>query len=571
MVMKRATIRAVLWYFFYNIFWPVHALFIGIFWSTLESWNTQMVIYIVLIYWFVLAVLHIVMDMIRTRWWPEIYYQQMRHIQDRYLPRYLEIEGNYVEKIWTGKLIAIMYSWFEKRTSLINDLTWSGVSFLVAFFAWFYFSSKLWWVFVIWYFILFVIISFIAVSIDAPSRQLREKRRDAMNDYSRALVRFIMSRVEIIQNNKIAQEIQNAGVHIDSAVHYTLLQANFLSRMFNIPKAFVNLFRIGMIVLGSYQYFSWKIGIGELSAMLWCMLLIDSVITEFVRAYKNFTKDINIVEKLWDVFDNAPKWRPFSSWVNFFYKKGNISLKNITFSYDTLPVFEQFSLEIAWWTRSAFVGESWGWKSTLIKILAWYISPDQWDVFVDGQNLTEVKLGDYYKHIWYLTQEPSVFDGTIYENLVYALDTPPDLTADGKFWKDGGVFEKVIRWAKCEFIWEFEKWLETEIGERGIRLSGWQKQRLAIAKIMLKNPDIILLDEPTSALDSFNEEQINIALHNLFKGKTVIIVAHRLQTVKQADRIIYIDQGKIVEEGTHDELIRREGKYKKMLDLQSGF
>lgn len=104
-----------------------------------------------------------------------------------------------------------------------------------------------------------------------------------------------------------------------------------------------------------------------------------------------------------------------------------------------------------------------------------------------------------------------------------------------------------------------------------MRLSGGQKQRLAIAKIMLKNPNIILLDEPTSALDSYNEEQVTIALNNLFEGKTVLIVAHRLQTVKNADDILYIDEGKVIERGTHNELVARKGEYYKMVELQSGF
>jgi ABC-type multidrug transport system fused ATPase/permease subunit len=160
-----------------------------------------------------------------------------------------------------------------------------------------------------------------------------------------------------------------------------------------------------------------------------------------------------------------------------------------------------------------------------------------------------------------LTQDPSVFDGTIHENLVYSLDEIPE----------DAILHKVIIAAKCEFIREFKKGLQTEIGERGVKLSGGQKQRLAIAKVMLKNPNIIFLDEPTSALDSFNEEQINDALHNLFKRKTVIIVAHRLQTVKQADKILLFENGKIVEKGTHTELVRLKGKYKRMLDLQSGF
>jgi ABC-type multidrug transport system fused ATPase/permease subunit len=113
--------------------------------------------------------------------------------------------------------------------------------------------------------------------------------------------------------------------------------------------------------------------------------------------------------------------------------------------------------------------------------------------------------------------------------------------------------------------------LDTEIGERGVRLSGGQKQRLAIAKIMLKNPEIILLDEPTSALDSMSEELVSQAMQELFKNRTVVIIAHRLQTVKHADKILYIDRGQIVEEGTHEELTKQGGNYAKMLNIQTSF
>jgi len=282
---------------------------------------------------------------------------------------------------------------------------------------------------------------------------------------------------------------------------------------------------------------------------------------ESLQWYKEFSKEILTVQKLWDFLETTKKTVFRDNLLWFVFKSWNISLHSVSFSYDKSPVFQNFNLSIKGWTKTAFVGESWGGKTTLIKLLAWYIRPDKWEIEIDGQKLSEIKLTDYYKHIGYLTQDSSVFDGTIHENLVYALDSEPKKEA----------LEHVIKLAKCEFIREFEKWLETEIGERGVRLSWGQKQRLAIAKIMLKNPNIILLDEPTSALDSFNEEQISIALHNLFKWKTVIVVAHRLQTVKQADRICYIEQWKIIEEGTHDELVKLGGRYKKMLDLQSGF
>ena len=139
------------------------------------------------------------------------------------------------------------------------------------------------------------------------------------------------------------------------------------------------------------------------------------------------------------------------------------------------------------------------------------------------------------------------------------------------------TIDQVIKLSKCEFIYEFKDGLQTEIGEKWIRLSWWQRQRLAIAKIMLKNPSIILLDEPTSALDSYNEEQITQALNNLFQGKTVIIIAHRLQTVKNADEILYIAKDEeanssvVIERGTHQQLLELKWEYHTMVELQSWF
>lgn len=180
---------------------------------------------------------------------------------------------------------------------------------------------------------------------------------------------------------------------------------------------------------------------------------------------------------------------------------------------------------------------------------------------VDGFDLRTVNLSTFYSNIGYLTQDPQIFDGTIRENLLQgktAHAPESDIT-------------EALRKAQCEFIFDLPEGLETEIGERGVKLSGGQKQRLAIAKIFLKNPHIILLDEPTSALDSFSEEKISQAFHNLFEGRTVLIIAHRLQTVKEADIILVLEGGKVVEEGRHAELVEKGGIYAKMLELQSGF
>lgn len=187
------------------------------------------------------------------------------------------------------------------------------------------------------------------------------------------------------------------------------------------------------------------------------------------------------------------------------------------------------------------------------------MAPTSWELLIDNQDITSIRLDSYYPHIWYLTQEPSVFDGTIEENLLFGTRKKPTK-------KD---IEKAIELSECQFVYELEHGLSTEIGERWVRLSWGQKQRLAIAKIFLKNPEIILLDEPTAALDSYSEEKVARAFEHLFEWRTVIVVAHRLQTVKSADDIIVLEKGRIAERGTHKELLKLWKKYAGMVDLQS--
>jgi ABC-type multidrug transport system fused ATPase/permease subunit len=228
-------------------------------------------------------------------------------------------------------------------------------------------------------------------------------------------------------------------------------------------------------------------------------------------------------------------------------------------------ILEDFNLKIEAGKKVALVGRSGSGKTTIAKLISGYMQPSAGTVFVDGQDLSEVSLKSYYKYIGYLTQDPMVFDGSVRENLLYAVN---DL---GESDVSEGKMLEALEKAKCDFVFKMQNGIETQIGEKGVRLSGGEKQRLAIAKLLLKDPEIIILDEPTSALDSFSEESVTLAMDELFKGRTVIIIAHRLQTVKKADEIIVLEEGKIVERGTHNELISKNGNYAKMLEMQSGF
>lgn len=276
----------------------------------------------------------------------------------------------------------------------------------------------------------------------------------------------------------------------------------------------------------------------------------------------NLSDQIVSIEQLWNKIEDAPKTKNLFAGDVFEYKKWAICFQNVDFFYaSNTPILGKFSYTFEAGKKYALVGPSGGGKTTIMKLASGFLSAKGGKVSVDGFDLTTVNLSTFYSNIGYLTQDPQIFDGTIRENLMQGK------TANAQ---ESDIVD-ALKQAHTDFVFDLPEWLETEIGERGVKLSGGQKQRLAIAKIFLKNPHIILLDEPTSALDSFSEEKISQAFHNLFAWRTVLIIAHRLQTVKEADVILVLEGGRIAEEWNHAELVEKGGIYAKMLELQSGF
>lgn len=238
--------------------------------------------------------------------------------------------------------------------------------------------------------------------------------------------------------------------------------------------------------------------------------------------------------------------------------KGSIDYEGVTFSYGTNPVIKDVTLHVPAGATVALVGQSGSGKSTLADLLPRFYDVDSGSVKVDGIDIRDLRVHDLRGLMGNVNQEAILFNDTFYNNITFGVK---DVTP-----------EQVIEAAKIanahEFIMESENGYDTNIGDRGCRLSGGQRQRVSIARAILKNPPILILDEATSALDSESEKLVQEALDRLMRDRTTVVIAHRLSTIKNADIICVMHEGSIVEAGTHDELIEKNGFYKRLVDIQ---
>lgn len=241
--------------------------------------------------------------------------------------------------------------------------------------------------------------------------------------------------------------------------------------------------------------------------------------------------------------------------------EGAIAFSDVEFHFHAdRPILQHFNLAIRAGERVALVGPSGAGKSTITKLLLRFHDVNSGEVLIDGQNIAHVKQDSLREAVSYVPQEPVLFHRTLMENIRYGRRDATD--------------EEVIAAAKqahChEFISKLPLGYDTYVGERGVKLSGGERQRVAIARALLKGAPILLLDEATSSLDSESEALIQDALSVLMKGKTVIVIAHRLSTILSMDRIIVIEGGQVVAEGTHQELLSQGGLYQKLWNIQAG-
>lgn len=313
-----------------------------------------------------------------------------------------------------------------------------------------------------------------------------------------------------------------------------------------------------VVWLGGHQVMSGRMSPSELFSFIAAMIMLFTPVKKLQGAYNVLQRSAGAAERVFHLMDVQRKVIDYDDAVEIERVSGRVELRDVSFSYSDEQVLQNIGLTVEPGQMVALVGPSGSGKSTLAALLMRFYDVSSGSVLVDGRDIRTIKMNSLNKQFALVDQETTLFNDSIANNIRYG--------------KPGAVDEEVEAAAKAafahEFILELPEGYATNIGDRGVRLSGGQRQRICIARALLKNAPILILDEATSALDTESEQMVQNALNNLMQNRTTFVIAHRLSTVMNADRILTLDKGEIVEQGSHEELLRQGGLYSKLYSMQ---
>lgn len=335
--------------------------------------------------------------------------------------------------------------------------------------------------------------------------------------------------------------------------------ARWTARSFSVVNTITDVGPLLVIGFGAYQVIGGNLTVGTLAAFIAYLDLLYGPLRRLVSSSTQLTQSIASMDRVFYLFDEKYDVTDRENAEPVKSAEGNISFNQVGFNYKkNNTVLQNIDFDINSGETVAFVGMSGGGKSTLVNLIPRFYDVTSGNITLDGTDIRDFTVESLRNNIGIVMQDNILFSDSILENILLA--------------KPGATFDEVVTAAKRanahEFISELEEGYETQVGERGVKLSGGQKQRLAIARVFLKNPPILILDEATSALDLESEHVIQETLLELSEERTTLIVAHRLSTVTHADKIYVMNNGEIVESGTHSELMKAHGRYHNLYSIQ---
>lgn len=412
--------------------------------------------------------------------------------------------------------------------------------------------------------VMVVAVPFVFVVAFYYGRKLRKVSRevqDAIAD-STSSAEEALSGIRTVRS--FAREDHERGVYYQ-AVERSFEAGKFRARIGALFTGGVSFLSYGAIAailwVGSLLVINKEMTPGELAAYILYTMFVAMSLGILAGLWSDFMKAVGAAERVFELMDRLPKFEAASNPLTAAPTDGHIRFEDVTFRYITrpeVPALDAVSFEIAPGEKVAMVGPSGAGKSTIANLIARFYDPQSGSISVDGHDIREWEPNVLREAIGMVAQEPVLFSGSLRENVRYGrLDA-----------SDEEVIEALKSANAWEFVSAFPEGLDTGLGERGVRLSGGQKQRVAIARAILKDPVILVLDEATSALDVESESLVQAALEKLMQGRTTLIIAHRLSTIASADRVVVLERGAVVEQGTHQELMGGDAAYRRLVESQ---
>ena len=370
----------------------------------------------------------------------------------------------------------------------------------------------------------------------------------------------VISGIRIVKSfGQSTREAERFGANVRASMRLALRRAGILAVF--VPTITLVTFAAAAAVLwyGGGQVIEGSVSPGDLFAFVLFAGILIGPFGSAARVFGQIKEAQGAMQRVFELLDTAPDVRDAPEAVELTAVEGRMTLDHVSFAYDPRsPTLIDLSLNVAPGQVVAIVGPTGCGKTTLLNLLHRFYDPTSGSVSIDGHDLRSVRLESLYRQIALVPQETILFGGTILDNIQYGRDTASE-----------SEIHAASRAANAhEFIMALPDGYQTLVGEKGVNLSGGQRQRLAIARAVLKNPRILMLDEATSALDSESERVVQEALDRLMKGRTTFVVAHRLTTIQGADRILVLNKGRIVEEGTHRQLMEQRGLYQYLYSLR---
>lgn len=397
------------------------------------------------------------------------------------------------------------------------------------------------------------------------SFSLRKRMKKAFKESRVAIAKINASLESSISGIRVTKAFTNAEKEKEK---FEIGNENFVESKKSAYKAMgqfhstttfiTDVFNVIVLIAGGLFLYNGIITFGDYSAFIVSVNLFISPVTTLIQFMEQYQNGVTGFERFLEIMSAQPEEDKETA-KQVGRLKGHIEFKNVTYNYDEEgDVLKNLSLDIKSGETFALVGPSGGGKTTICHLIPNFYKIESGEIYIDGTEIGDITAESLRKNIGIVQQDVYLFNASIKDNILYGrLDAT-----------DEEIIEAAKRANIHDYIVSLENGYDTVIGERGVRLSGGQKQRLSIARVFLKNPSILILDEATSALDNTTEILIQKALDELCKGRTTIVVAHRLSTIKNADEIAVISDGRVIEKGTHAQLIDQNSVYKELYELQ---